>query len=231
MDGPGDSAGICPLRPLAQVLAARLDLDRLASLAKQPRVTPTVDDLADTLELYRWGDGYAEYPGTDSVSGRDNAAVVGLALQAHDQLVPPVADSLWLHRAKRTFEVVPAGIERAELAGRLFLVTGIERYASIVAGPQANTARPHDDLPTADALWARPPSDNLTLFARLLDGLIGEPQPHAAAALDQYLERVWREARDPSSGQLTAGGIGRSASRGPTLDHASLVRLFALQAG
>ncbi len=194
-------------------------------------MSPSLDDLADTLELYRWGDGYADYPGTDAVSGDDNAAVVRAALQAHDQLVPPGADSIWLHRAKRTFEALPAGPRRAELAGRLFLATGIERYTAIAAGPEADAARPPDDLPTADDLWGRPPAGNLGLFARVLVDVSGEPQPRGAAALDQYLERVWREARDPGSGLFTAGGIGRSGGRGPTLDHASVVRLFALQAG
>jgi hypothetical protein len=232
MDGPGDAAGICPLRPLAEVLAARLDLDRLDPPPTGPNpMPPSLDDLADTLELYRWGDGYADYPGTDAVSSDDNAAVVVAALQAHAQLEPPTADSLWLHRAKRTFEVVSEGPRRAELAGQLFLATGIERYASIAAAPEAGPAPREDDLAPAELLWDRPPAENLELIARPLRDEDGELRPRAAAVLDQYLERVWREARDPATGLCTSGGIGRSAGRGPTRDQAAVVRLFALQAG
>ncbi len=235
MDGPADTAGICPLRPLVEVLAARLDLDRLGPASmiagSSGPASVSLDDLADTLELYRWGDGYADYPGTDLVSGDDNALVVRSALQAHAQLVPPVADSLWLHRAKRTFEVVGPGPRATELAGQLFVATGIERYASIAARPGTGSPGGRPDLTSADGLWARPPVDNLAVLAGVLRDEHTESRPRAAATLDQYLERVWREARDPVTGLFTAGGIGRSADRGPTLDQAAVVRLFALQAG
>jgi len=238
MDGPGDAAGICALRALVQVMAARLDLDRLdlRRLGQGPAPTRrrlvSLDDLAETLELYRWGDGYADHPGTDAVSGDDNAAVVLAGLQAHAQLVPAVADSLWLHRAKRTFEVVTAGPLRAELAGHLYLATGIERYAAIAAEPVAEPAVDHgpNPFPVGHGWWRRPPADNAVSFGRILrrDGV--EPQPGELAELDRYLERVWQAARDPATGQFTGGGIGRSPDRGPTLDHAAIVQLLAWQA-
>ncbi len=270
MDGPGDGGGICPLRPLAQVLAARLDLDRLdaATASANAPSDPSLGDLADTLELYRWGDGYADYPGTDAVSGADNAAVALAALQAHAQLVPPAADSLWLHRAKRTFEVVPSGPSRVDLAGRLFLVTGIERFAAIateadvldIDDPDSDdlddvaaidaaltrgsvTGDPRwleravargasilDRLTADEQLWRRPPADNAALFRTLLRLHAAAPQPRVLAELDRYLERLWREGRDPASGRFDAGGIGRSTARGATLDHAAIVQLLALQA-
>lgn len=272
MDGPGDSAGICPLRPLAQVLAARLELDRLGVDAAMPPGSPTVDDLADTLELYRWGEGYADFPGTDAVVSDDNALVALAALQAHDQLLPTVADSLWLHRAKRTFEVVTThGARRADLAGRLFLATGIERFADLsepvaraepggqdpttgsVVGESAGIdaavtrwevtgdrrwldqaivqgASALDRMTADDRLWRGPPAEVASLFRPLLRVHAAEPRPRALAELDRYLERVWREGRDPAAGRFDAGGIGRSPDRGSTLDHAAIVGLFALQA-
>ena len=297
MDGQGDQAGICPLRPLAQVLAAALDLDRLDArpsiAASEPirtrtrgrvrrpaRTSPSLDELADKLELYRWGDGYADYPGTDTVSIADNTLVALDALQAHMQLSPPVADSLWLHKAKRTFEVVAAegpdhrDAAAVELALRLHLATGIERFLSIATqidqidqveqtdqvdvdqvdvdhgasvGAEvlwwrvtqdrtrldravALGAAALDRLAAADRLWRRAPVDNATLFVNLLLVHGVESQPRVLAELDRYLERVWREARDPATGQFTAGGIGRTHDRGHTLDHAAIVQLFARQA-
>jgi hypothetical protein len=236
MDGPGDTAGICPIRPLIEVLGAALDLDRIGRLTPPPsKRAPSIDDLAETLELYRWGDGYAEYPGTDALSSVDNALVVMAALQAHDQLDPPVADSLWLHTAKRTFDVVGPGVVREELAGRLFLVSGIERFATI--------AEQHGDSPTTlidgldtgepttgERLWQRAPAENAARFRDLLTTAHpAEARPGVLAELDRYLARVWREGRDPSTGRFTAGGIGRSGD-GVTLDHAALVRLFTWQA-
>jgi hypothetical protein len=231
MDGPGDAAGICPLRALAEVLAAALELDRL-----DPTVptTPSPDELADTLELYRWGDGYAEFPGTDLVSSDDNALVVLAALRAHDQLRPPVPDSLWLHRAKRTFEVVADRPAKADLAQRLHVATGIDRYLTFAAGSTGGPAG--DDIddraldPDPEAEWRRPPATNAARFRRLLQGTGAERPPHLLAELDRYLERVWREGRDPATGQFRAGGIGRSPGAGATLDHAAVVQLFALQA-
>jgi hypothetical protein len=233
MDGPGDAAGICPLRALAEVLAAALGLDRLDPTVS---TTPSPDELADTLELYRWGDGYAEVPGTDLVSSDDNALVALTALRAHGQLRPPVPDSLWLHRAKRTFEVVADGPVKADLARQLHLATGIDRYLLFEAGSTAGSTGPDVDdraderAPDPDADWRRPPAANAARFRRLLQDPGADRPPRLLAELDRYLERVWREGRDPATGQFRAGGIGRSPGAGATLDHAALVQLFALQA-
>jgi len=108
MDGPGRHAGIAAVWPMSQVMAAVLDLARLDRDGFH-RGGELVDDLGETLELYRWGDGYAPYPGGQERYFDDNAWVGLDAVQAHDQLEGRPADSLWLHKAKRTFGVVIAG--------------------------------------------------------------------------------------------------------------------------
>ncbi|MGZ4693523.1 MAG: hypothetical protein ACXWA3_07835 [Acidimicrobiales bacterium] len=199
MDGPGDSAGICPLRSMAQVLGAALDLDRIGALgASRAKGAPSIDDLATTLELYRWGDGYAEFPGTDTTPIVDDARLALVALQAHDQLVPPVTDSLWLHRAKRTFEVVAASVEAitdatvaaltVELAARLHLVTGIDRFATIASGPDDHLGGVGDERSIgADLLrWQ---------LTREPDRL-AQAVTAASRALDEVTDddRLWRRA-------------------------------------
>ena len=180
------------------------------------RTTPSPDELADTLELYRWGDGYAEFPGTDLVSTDDNALVVLAALQAHNQLRPPVPDSLWLHRAKRTFEVVAESPAKADLAQRLHLATGIDRYLTFAAGSTAGSAG--DDVddrtldPDPEAEWRRPPATNAARFRRLLQGAGAERPPHLLADLDRYLERVWREGARPRH-RAVPGGRDRPIAR------------------
>jgi hypothetical protein len=80
-----------------------------------------------------------------------------------------------------------------------------------------------------DRLWAQPPAFNAIFFRNLLllDGLAGYPP--VQAVLDDYLDRVWSEARHPGTGWFTEGGIGRY-ERGGSLDQAGLVQLYALAA-
>jgi hypothetical protein len=310
MDGPGRHAGIAAVWPLSQVVAAALDLARLDRDGVHGSAA-LVDDLADTLELYRWGDGYAPYPGGQERYFDDNAWVGLDAMQAHDQLEGRPADSLWLHKAKRTFEVVIAGQDgdggvrwkegpagqpggrhacstapAVELALRLYRATAADRYRAVaeradqwlratLVSPDglvwdhvdpddsiertvwsynqgaaigadvlwwrltADRARLDRAIATAgtaldhfsvdDRLWHQPPAFNAIFFRNLLQLHAAQPQPRVMAELDRYLERVWREGRDPSSGRFTAGGIG-NYDDGGSLDHAALVQLFALQA-
>lgn len=81
-----------------------------------------------------------------------------------------------------------------------------------------------------EVLWTQPPVFNAVWFRNLmdLDGLT--PVPGLATALDGYLDRVWREARDPRTGLFTRGGIG-SYDGTPAIDHGGLTQLFARRAG
>jgi len=160
MDGPGRHSGIAAVWPLSQVLAAALDLARL-EVGKPDGDgghggAALVETLAETLELYRWGDGYAPYPGSQERYFDDNAWVGLDAMQGHVQLPGRPADSLWLHKAKRTFGVVvggqdddggvrwkegPAGrpgsrnscstAPAVELALRLHAATGADRHREV----------------------------------------------------------------------------------------------------
>ena len=106
MDGPGRRAGIAAVWPLSQVLAAALDLERLDPAATGS--APTAD-LAHTVELYRRGDGYAPYPAAGERYFDDNAWLGLDFVQAHRQDHGDATDSVWLHRAKRTFDFVASG--------------------------------------------------------------------------------------------------------------------------
>jgi hypothetical protein len=77
-----------------------------------------------------------------------------------------------------------------------------------------------------DRLWRQPPAFNAVFLRNLLllDEVAGVPD--AAALLDCYLDRAWREARDPASGWFTGGGIGRY-DRGGSIDQAGFVQLYA----
>jgi hypothetical protein len=304
MDGPGRNAGIAAVWPMSQVLAAALDLERLApsSTGSGP-----VADLADTVELYRRGDGYAPYPAAGERYFDDNAWLGLDFVQAHRQEHGDDPDSVWLHKAKRTFELVASGQDPdggirwvegggsrntcatapgIELALRLHLLTGAERFRAFAdrsdswlwatlfraEGLFADHVDPHgrvddtvwaynqgtpvgadvlwfrvtgdrayvdravrlagaalDFFAAEDRLWGQPPAFVAILFRNLLTLHAAEAQPRVVAELDRYLERVWREARDPRSGRFVAGGIGHYDDGG-TLDHAALVQLFALQA-
>jgi len=310
MDGPGRQSGVAAVWPMSQVVAAALDLARL-DIDGSHGDAAVVDDLGATLERYRWGDGYAPYPGGQERYFDDNAWVGLDFMQAHGQLEGRPVDSLWLHKAKRTFGVVVAGQDddggvrwkegpvgqpgsrntcstapAIELALRLHAVTGTERYGHVaeradawlwreLASPAgllwdhvdaggtvertvwsynqgaaigadvlwwrltgdgarldratATAASALDHFATGDLWWRQPPAFNAIFFRNLLSLHAAQPQPRGLAELDRYLERVWREARDPVSGRFTGGGIGHYDDGG-SLDHAALVQLFALQA-
>jgi hypothetical protein len=78
-------------------------------------------------------------------------------------------------------------------------------------------------------LWAHAPAFNAILVRELvrLDAL--RPAPDLRAWCTTYLDRAWTQARDPASGLLTAGGIGRYDD-GVVLDHAALVGAMAVLA-
>lgn len=78
----------------------------------------------------------------------------------------------------------------------------------------------------ADRLWQHPPAFTAILVRELVPVLRAHPDPVLSAYVEAYLDRVWHEARDPRTGLLTAGGIGRYDD-GLLLDHAALVTALA----
>jgi hypothetical protein len=80
-----------------------------------------------------------------------------------------------------------------------------------------------------DRLWRQPPVFNAVFFRNLLllDGIAGYPP--VGPALDVHLDRAWAEARHPTTGWFTEGGIGRY-EQGGSIDQSGFVQLFALAA-
>jgi hypothetical protein len=81
----------------------------------------------------------------------------------------------------------------------------------------------------APRLWRHPPIFNAVCFRNLLALDATSPVSGVRGTVRDYVGRAWREARDPKTGLLSAGGIG-SYDGHPLVDHAGLVQLFALQA-
>jgi len=82
---------------------------------------------------------------------------------------------------------------------------------------------------TSAVVWAQPPVFNAIWFRNLLDLDARSPVPGLRDALEDYLDRVWREALDPETGLFTRGGIG-SYDGTAAIDHGGLTQLFALRA-
>ncbi len=82
---------------------------------------------------------------------------------------------------------------------------------------------------TSDRLWAHPPAFNAILMRELLHLPSGYLDSTLLNFIDGYLERVWSEARDRSTGLFTSGGIGRYDD-GVVLDHAALTGTYVARA-
>lgn len=104
--------------------------------------------------------------------------------------------------------------------------TGDERHLDR-ADAMARAALAH--YAADDRLWRQPAVFNAVFLRNLL--LLHATRPLAAIpeTLHRYLDRVWAEARDPATGLLLGGGIGRYEGGG-AIDQAGLVQLFALAA-
>jgi hypothetical protein len=101
------------------------------------------------------------------------------------------------------------------------LLTGLGRTDDAVA--LADRARAAFD---PDRLWRHPPAFDAILVRELLvlDAL--RPDAGLRPWCAGYLDRVVHEARDPATGLLTGGGIGRYDD-GTVLDHAALTGAMA----
>jgi hypothetical protein len=84
---------------------------------------------------------------------------------------------------------------------------------------------------SGDWLWRAEPVNNLALFANLLALDYYAPDPGYRAALRQYLDRVWSDARDPATGLFNKTGSQIGDERNFTsMDQAAFVILYTLVA-
>jgi len=78
-------------------------------------------------------------------------------------------------------------------------------------------------------LWTHPPAFNAILIRELVVHYRVNPSPTWLDFIDNYLDRVWSQARDAHTGLFTAGGIGTYDSD-VILDHAALTGAFTARA-
>lgn len=81
-----------------------------------------------------------------------------------------------------------------------------------------------------ERLWLHPPAFTGVLVRELVPVLRERPDPALSAYVEAYLQRALDHARDPRTGLLVAGGIGRYDD-GVLLDHAGLVAAMAALGG
>ena len=80
-----------------------------------------------------------------------------------------------------------------------------------------------------DRLWHQPPVFNAIAFRGLLAVHDVAPVKGLLDLIDAYLDRAWREARDPDTGLFIRREIGSYDGR-PAIDQAGLVQIFAVRA-
>lgn len=107
-----------------------------------------------------------------------------------------------------------------------YRVTGDKQYLDR-AQQTANAAL--DYFSKDDRLWKESPAFNAIFFRNLLALDAVAPDPRIRTALDGYLDRAWKQARDPKTGLFDQGGIGHYGSPGNYLDQAGMAQLYALQ--
>jgi lysophospholipase L1-like esterase len=93
------------------------------------------------------------------------------------------------------------------------------------------TARAALQVFNTDKLWTQPPPFNAVFFRNLLVLDHFAPDPRYRQALESYLDRAWKVARDPDTGLFRNGGIGMMGGKNhvfAALDQAAFVQMFAL---
>jgi uncharacterized protein (TIGR03437 family) len=107
----------------------------------------------------------------------------------------------------------------------LYQITGNSQYLADAA-QTANTALAYF---TPERIWTQPAPFNAFFFRSLLalDSYVHEPR--YLGTLEAYLDRVWTEARDRSTGFFNLGGIGLYNTNGGygSLDQAVFAQMFA----
>lgn len=109
-----------------------------------------------------------------------------------------------------------------------YKVTGDKKY---LERAQQTAKAALDYYGKDDRLWKSSPAFNAIFFRNLLALDAVAPNPAYRQALDGYLDRLWKQARNPQTGLFTEGGIGRYQDTSASLlDQSGVAQLFALQA-
>ena len=105
-------------------------------------------------------------------------------------------------------------------------VTGDDAHLDAAsASAQASLAHFAED----DRLWTHAPCFNAIWLRNLVQLDAIRPVPGLWDLLDGYVERLWSEGRNPSTGWFTEGGIG-AYERGGVLDQGGVAQILALPA-
>jgi hypothetical protein len=120
-----------------------------------------------------------------------------------------------------------------------FKITGDRRYLNRAHRTADQTLRFYAK---DDGLWHQPPSFNANFFENLLalediDPPANGSRPYRQV-LSNYLDRAWKEARDPATGTFFKGGIGyykpgettKNPQQVQAIDQAGMVQMFSLLA-
>lgn len=126
-----------------------------------------------------------------------------------------------------------------------FKITGDERFLNRAHRTATKTLEYYATTENGNGLWKQPPSFNANFFENLLALEAVDPRPSGGKArpyehaLRTYLDRAWKEARDPESGHFFKGGIGSFTGYGPNkeapkrvdmIDQAGMVQMYSLLA-
>jgi rhamnogalacturonyl hydrolase YesR len=106
-----------------------------------------------------------------------------------------------------------------------YRVTGDKKYLERATQTAQATL---DHFAKNDGLWKQAPCFNAILFRNLMALDQVAPNPRYKATMDAYLERGWKEARDPETGLFNQGGIGAYSGH-DALDQGGWVQMYALQ--
>lgn len=109
---------------------------------------------------------------------------------------------------------------------QMYQVTG-DPAALERARQTANAALEH--FGKEDRLWKQPPAFNAIFFRNLLALDAVAPDPRYRQVMEGYVDRVWKDGRDPNTGELNRGGIGTYSPPG-LLDQSGLAQMTALLA-
>jgi hypothetical protein len=105
-----------------------------------------------------------------------------------------------------------------------YRITGQRQYLTRAI----QTANAALDFFTPDLLWTQAAPFNAIFFRNLLVLDHFAHDPRYRRTLKQYLDRAWREAREPSTGLFRLGGIGVYGGTFGSIDQAAFVQMFTL---
>jgi hypothetical protein len=112
----------------------------------------------------------------------------------------------------------------------LYRITGNTSYLD---DAKQTAAASLDYYSQDDRLWKESPAFNAIFFRNLLALDQVAPDPRYRQAMNDYLDRAWKQGRNPATGLFDQGGIGSGEGVGKIgeIDQASFVEMYALRAG